>query len=179
MSSKLPDSDQHPQGHRVAGQPGCNVGDDGAMRFGQQLRTLWMWATVMLSAQHLGSDHDPGEIFASRRSRLCCRVGPHATVVGETYSDHGGVENVCRENRRVKCANLGETGQGAIARQQAEQTTTPSPRAAARHRPPRPPTPRAAARPPPPRPPPPGAPPPRPPPPRRPPTTAPPAPPAA
>jgi hypothetical protein len=60
--------------------------------------------------------------------------GHHVTVVGETYSDHGGVESVCRENRRVRCANLVETAQGTIARQQAEQTTTPSPRAAARHR---------------------------------------------
>src|SRR5258708_23187377 len=127
------------------------------MRFGQQLRTLWMWATVILSDQHLGSDHEPVEIFASRRSRLCCRVGPHATVVGETYSDHGGVENVCRENRRVKCANLVETGQGAIARQQAEQTTTPSPKAAAPHRPRRPTPPKAPAPPRPPPPPPPRA----------------------
>ncbi len=40
----------------AAGKPGCNLGgDDGAMRFGQQLRALWMRATVMLSDQHLGS----------------------------------------------------------------------------------------------------------------------------
>ena len=57
----------------------------------------------------------------------------HLTVVGETYSDHGGVESVCRENRRVRCAMV-ETAQGTIASQQAGHTTTPSPRAAARYR---------------------------------------------
>jgi hypothetical protein len=49
------------------------------MRFGQQLRTLWMWATVMLSDQHLGSDHEPVEI--------ACAIEVTAAGVGQ--SGHG------------------------------------------------------------------------------------------
>src|SRR5258708_31484704 len=95
------------------------------MRFGQQLRTLWMWATVILSDQHLGSDHEPVEIFASRRSRLCCRVGPHATVVGETYSDHGGGGMVYREDRGDETGQLVGNGDGAKARHSGRPTSAP------------------------------------------------------